>query len=152
MVRVYEDQEATAKVIGDWSDLINDQNQLVYGDNWFATGPKAVLESLFAGFSKDGPESRAPVATSYMTTDQSNIALCSSLTYSVVSELVLTPGATDLQQYYDNYPGLETLSTEIAAHATSAGVVDEVNGDSFLLTNFLTRYDNEIKQYCNAVA
>ncbi|RFA24604.1 hypothetical protein B7R25_16430 [Subtercola boreus] len=146
---MYEDPDATEKVVSDWAELITNDNQIVYGRNWFATGPKDLLYEMFRDYEKSGPQTSIPAVAS-LTTEESNLSLCSSITYNVVTDSLTGTDETSLAPYFDNYPGLKQLRTDIVRTATGAGLDKTTSADAYLASIFLTRYDSQIKDFCAA--
>lgn len=146
VLRIYDEPDATLKLIDDWSALITEDNQLVYGDYWFATGPATTLETLFGEFNPRGPQTFAPAGTK-PTSAEANLALCSSISYGVTTQYLHTGDTVDLQQYYASYPGLHDLVSSVASKATRDGAEAAIQ-DDLLLTAALTKYDSDIKSFC----
>ncbi|NQX34651.1 hypothetical protein [Herbiconiux sp. VKM Ac-2851] len=147
VVMLYEDAGATFEVINDWADLITEDNPIVYTDRWFATGPRGTLTTLLGGFRSSGPQPVAPDATT-MTATQQDVALCSSITYGVVADLLVSTDERELDQYFANYPGLEGVAERVAREA--AVEYPGGGGEDLVARAFLTRWDDVIKGYCGS--
>lgn len=145
--RYYEVAGATQQVIDDWAEGISQNNQIVYGDQWFATGPAEELASAFSSVEHKGPTEDPPPATA-VTPAESNLTLCSSLTYFVASNAVR--GETDEQesQYFDSYPGLDATVSRLVTQSVRDGINQYAGADPLRTDVFLTRYDDQIKEFC----
>ena len=58
-------------------------------------------------------------------------------------------GGEDLEQYFEQFPGLKEISSSIAKAAVSDGIKQQ-SGDDLQLAVFLTSYDPGIKAYCSS--
>ncbi|MFB2554155.1 hypothetical protein [Herbiconiux liangxiaofengii] len=146
IVKVYDDPEATYKMIGDWAELIDESNQIVYSGHWFATGPAESLSEMFDGFEMAGPSSAAPPSRS-MSPSEADLALCSSISYGVLTDALTGAEASELEPYFESYPGLDQAVEGIASEALQSGYRD-YEGDDLLAAAFLTQWDDWIKQLC----
>lgn len=152
--RWYDEDDAALKMLADWTDLISDDNQLIYSDNWFSTGPPEVLQELFEGYRFVGPTTRTPSLIA-PTTRESNEALCSSITYNILVDVISEPHQSleSQQEYFDEYEDLrgvvETIMNDASdlSHEANADLIDP-----FKRQAALTAYDHQIKAYCRKVS
>jgi hypothetical protein len=145
-IRYYDDPNSVTKVIDDWRAGINEQNQLVYTDKWFATGPAPVLEELFRTFLKPGPQSSAPPSRP-MTNDEQNLTLCSSVTYEVMLASASGDSSATITPYFENYPGMEQLRDEVLTSPVLSALREYADDDDLRGIVFLTQFDDKIKGF-----
>lgn len=147
VIRVYDRHDATAKMIDDWSELVTNDNQLIYGDDWFATGPASTLSTLLGEFRASGPQVDIPTVEQ-PTESEANIALCPSLVYDVTRQVLHSGETADLQQYFDNYTGMQVLVNSVASSSLRDGA-EAVRDNDLLLIAALTKHDAQIKGFCS---
>lgn len=146
-LRFYDDPDAVTKVVDDWREAIDERNQFAYSDHWLAVGPPDRLSELLRPFEKLGPTPSAP-SSRPMTSEESNLTLCSSLTYEVL--LAGSRGASeeDLAPYDASYPGLAQLRDEALTASTLEDLHEDAGDDDLAAIVYLTRFDDEIKAFC----
>lgn len=150
VLRVYNEQSAVAEVVGNWDEVVSEENQIVYSDNWFAIGPEQALNSMFQKYEKNGPQSTIP-ETIALSDSKADALLCSSVTYFTIQESITGAAREELQQYYENYPGMERTRDYIVSEAQDQGL--DVPAEDSLETNvFLTRFDTEVKDFCSSAS
>ncbi|RYF09674.1 MAG: hypothetical protein EOO77_23260 [Oxalobacteraceae bacterium] len=152
-LRVYNSPSATHELIDDWAEFLNSGNQIIYSDNWFATGPPKILDDLFAEYQHVGPTASAPSGQT-MPATESNITLCSSIAYNAITDTVLQKGKQEsdleLESYFKNYLGLEQLTKKVAQEVelNNPSLGGPLGDPQLDVQALVSRYDDLIKDLC----
>lgn len=148
ILRVYDDPEATSKLIDDWRPMLSNENQMVYGNSWFATGSPDMLKEIFRNLPKNGPDTNGPTPTRSQASEV-NIAVCSSDLYSEIFRSIEQQDAPPNNSMNSVYPGYSDIVRSIAFKAQKDNITIQ-SPDRLDLEVMATPYDAEIKSFCKS--
>lgn len=148
LIRIFS-ENSTEKILSDWTDVINEDNQIVYADSWFAVGTKDNLKSIFKGYKYTGPSSVLP-STSEMTEYESNLSICSSLTYDLIENSVIgNLSEQQVEEYAKYYPHVRKIIEMVSSNSENHQY--NLNEDyQYSILEFSTKYDEQIKEGCRS--
>lgn len=146
LVRIFE-QESTLKTIGDWDEVVTLGNQLIYSENWFATGPPENLREVFKEYNYIDIASEIP-SPQEMSDDEFSVSMCSSIIYNIIQES-LAEGYSEekYSDYYKYYP--QDVVEEVYQQVSREGAFDSDKGKDWYETlGKISVHDKKIKELC----
>jgi hypothetical protein len=131
LLRAYQHDASLGQVLPDLAPTISAENQIIVGQNWYATGSPVKLRELAQKLDAPAPEPTLTVKTSpTLSSEHEALGMCSAYVTSVIHTYVFepaeVPALTDGSE--DAYPGIlgviERVGDELKAENVSTDTFD----------------------------
>jgi hypothetical protein len=148
LLRVYEHDASVLQVLPDLAPTISAENQIVVGDNWYATGSPRKLAELARLLGVNPPTRRLSIGEPPPLAARSEaLGLCSSYVTGVVRASLFEPSTVPAltRDSESTYPGLVGIVREVAQRLRDEGA-GETEFDSVI-----TFHAGIVRSYCAGI-
>jgi hypothetical protein len=145
LIRAYQNDASLGHVVSDLAPTITAENQIIVGQNWYATGTPAKLRELTHLLRAPTPEPTfSPGTTRQLSPKHEARGMCSAYVTSVVHSYLFEPdqvsALTDGSQ--DAYPGLLSIVRRVGEELRE----EKVSAESFDWQ--VTAHADVVREYC----